>query len=86
MNVTRGGVVSSTASALSIWSVSDEAFNLLLVATVVVNAVGVVCNALLGTGLLLLRGSGRLSRASVQMLLQQGVVDLLTCLTAIGCG
>lgn len=85
MNATRGSVVSSTTSAFGVWNISDEALNLILVATVVVNAVGVVGNALLLTGLLLLRNSSRLSRASVHMLLQQATVDLFTCLTAIGC-
>ena len=48
-----------------------------------VNTVGVVANTLLHTGHLLLHGSGRMSRVSVQMIAQQATADLLTCAVAI---
>lgn len=89
MNASSSGVTSALTSADAstrngTWSVSPETIYQILLAIVGVNAVGVVGNVLLVIGLLLLRGSGRMSRASVQMLIQQASVDFLTCLTAIG--
>lgn len=49
-----------------------------------VNAVGIVANAILLVGLLLLHGKGHLGAASVQMLVQQASVDLILNGLSIG--
>ena len=65
------------------WSISPSTISQIVLVMVGINSVGVVANGLLVAGLVLLRGSGRMSRASVQMLLQQAAVDFLTCAVAI---
>ena len=65
------------------WSISQTTISQVVLVVVGINSVGVVANGLLVAGLVLLRGSGRMSRASVQMLLQQAAVDFLTCAVAI---
>ena len=65
------------------WNIGADVLFEFLMAVMGVNAVGVVANTLLLTGLLLLHGTGRMSRVSVQMIAQQATADLLTCAVAI---
>ena len=65
------------------WSLSPQIVSQFVLAMMCINAIGVMGNGLLVTGLLLLRGSGRMSSASVQMLLQQATIDSLTCAVVI---
>lgn len=78
-------ILISTSSSASGWGVSSTTISQFLLVVVGINAFGVVGNGLLVAGLVLLRGSGRMSIASVQMLLQQAAVDFLTCTVAIAC-
>lgn len=65
------------------WNIDPPVLALFLLAVVGVNAVGVVANAMLLTGLLLLHGAGRMSVVSMQLIAQQASADLLTCAVAI---
>ena len=65
------------------WNIGADVLAQLQLAIVGVNAVGVVANTLLLTGLLLLHGTGRMSIVSVQMIAQQATAELLSCAVAI---
>ena len=65
------------------WNIGADVLSDFLLAVVGVNSVGVVANTLLLTGLLMLHGTGRMSRVSVQMIAQQTTADMLTCAVAI---
>ena len=65
------------------WNIGADVLAQLLLAIMGVNAVGVVANTLLLTGLLLLHSSGRMSRVGMQMIAQQATADILTCAVAI---
>lgn len=82
MNTTVASLITTTGGG-NVWGISPETISTILLVIVGINALGVVGNGLLVVGLVLLRGSGKLSRASVQMLLQQAVIDFLNCVTAI---
>ena len=56
---------------------SSRTLSVVLWAVIAINAVGIVANAFLITGLMLLHGKGHISVASVQMLVQQASVDLI---------
>lgn len=85
MNTTLEALTTSPESTdgVSTWTISPATFAQLLLVVVCINSVGVVLNGLLVAGLVLLRGTGKMSLANVQMLLQQASVDLLTCAFAI---
>lgn len=77
----RGNVTTIQSDGLSFWE--GPFVNLVLQTTVGVNAVGVVANALVLTGLLLAQRTGRMSLVSAQMVAQQATADLLSCSLSI---
>lgn len=80
-----GGSVNASehASTSGAAAFASHTLTSFLMAVVGVNAVGVVANSLLLTGLMLLRGRGYLSGPSVQMLAQQASADFLINVVSI---
>lgn len=74
MNTSTNFLEFSTTSGATF---SIKALSVVLWAVIGVNGVGIVANAALLTGLMLLHGRGHMSVASVQMLAQQASVDLI---------
>ena len=74
MNTSQETLISNLSAI-----VPQQTYSQFLIAIAGANFLGVLANGLLIVGLVLLRRSKKISDVSVQMLLQQAVVDFLTC-------
>ena len=77
MNLNATNSLEVTSTTITGSEFSSRPLSLVLWAVIAINTLGIIANAFLITGLILLHGKGHISVASVQMLVQQASVDLI---------